>query len=416
MTDDIERRLQDAARARMDSVPDIDEEASLAEIRSQLSSGRSRRPMVLGAVAAAVLIIAVVAVVLTRSDDKTTVVTPATESSTSSPPTTAPPTPPQFAGLPVWPFAGSSETFDTPEAVAKDFAINYLDIAAPSAEPNGEAVTVRVNGRGAPVIVDTKKTAAGWVVIGAHTDQIVFDGLADGDPAPSTVKGMSSAFEALILIDVRPFGSKVEVERGRAMGSGGLELLPFETTLQNTGPAVLVAYAPDMSGEGAMSYATVIRVRSAATSDPSTFDGKIVGTNTSGQHVEVTSASGTAASPGEPSVSAGGLTASVDGTKVVVESSGARAGLVGPGSKPTFRSITELAYVDPDGRSVWSVDVFKGTSKVLFKAENKITSIDGNAVGGLIFTDDQTGLWRWDGASNVSGPVKMTDGYVSATW
>jgi hypothetical protein len=414
---DIERRLQEAVRARMDSVPDIDEEAALAEIRSELGSGRSRRPIVLGAIAAAVLLIAVVAVVLTRSDDTTTVVTPATESSTSSSPfTTVQPTAPEFAGLPVWPFAASGQTFDSPEAVAKDFAVKYLDIAAPSVEPNGAAVTVRVNGKGAPVIVDTRETSAGWVVIGAHSDQIVFEGLADGDPAPSTVKGMSSAFEALILIDVRPFGSTQEVERARAMGSGSMELGPFQTTLQNTAAAVLVAYAPDASGEGTMSYATVIRVRSAEALDASAFNGKIVGTNTSGQAVEVTSASGASATGGEPTSSAGGLTATVEGANVVLSSAGVVVGSVGPGSKPTFRSLTDLAYVDPDGLTVWSVDVFKGTAKALFKAQHKITSIDGNVVGGLIFTDDQTGLWRWDGDSNTSGPVKMTDGYVSATW
>jgi hypothetical protein len=400
----------------VDSVPDIDEEASLAQIRSELGSGRSRRPIVLGAAAAAVLVIAVVVVVLTRSDDTTTVVTPATESSTSSSSTTVQPTAPEFAGLPVWPFAASGQTFDSPEAVAKDFAITYLDIAAPSVEPNGEAVTVRANGRGAPVVVDTRQTATGWVVIGAHTDQIVFDDLTDGDPAPSTVKGMSSSFEALILIDVRPFGSQAEVERGRAMGSGSVEPGPFETTLQNTDAAVLVAYAPDASGMGTMSYATVIRVRSAETLDTSSFNGKIVGTNTAGQSVEVTSASGTSAPSGEPTSSAGGLTASAEGANVVLMSAGVVVGSVGPGSKPTFRSLTELAYVDPDGQTVWSVDVFKGTSKALFKAGHKITSIDGNVVGGLIFTDDQTGLWRWDGDSNTSGPVKMTDGYVSATW
>jgi hypothetical protein len=160
----------------------------------------------------------------------------------------------------------------------------------------------------------------------------------------------------------------------------------------------------------------VIRVRSAGTPDTSAFDGKIVATKTSGQTVEVTSASGNPTSPGERTASVAGLAASVEGAKVVLRSATDLAGSVGPGSNPTFRSSAELAYVDLDGQSVWSVDVFKGTSKVLFKAQHKITSIDANVLGGVIFTDDQTGLWRWDGDSNVNGPVKMTDGYVNATW
>jgi hypothetical protein len=111
-----------------------------------------------------------------------------------------------------------------------------------------------------------------------------------------------------------------------------------------------------------------------------------------------------------------GLSASVDAAKVVLKSGGVVVGSLGSGSNPTFRSPTELAYVDPDGQSVWSVDIFKGTAKVLFKAQHTITSMDANPLGGVIFTDDQTGLWRWDGVGNVNGPVKMTEGYVNATW
>jgi len=409
---DIEQLGRDAAAARMASLPPVDEEAALTSIRSELASGgSSRRPLFFGAAAAAVLLVVVLAVVFTRSDDTTHVVTPTTDTtSTASTTTTVPvaPTAPAFAGMPVWPFSGG---MPSPSAAAESFATDYLGMTNPSVEADGSTVTVRVRGRGAPVVVDTRQTQNGWVVMGASSDQIVLDGLKDGDPAPSVVRGQGTAFEAVISIEVRPFGSLTPTEETTAMG-GSSELGPFEASLQNGAPGVLIVYEVDASGEGRTNYATVVRIDNART--PSFPAPLLIATKSSGQTVTVDSGEGMPidGTP-EPSRSVGGI--------VATESSGhirLNDVVVGPGSLPTMHPLPRatIEYVDPNGLDVWRVEVLSGKAELLFTAQHRITSLDADFDGRLVFTDDQTGLWRWDGPENVAGPVKMADGYVNASW
>jgi hypothetical protein len=291
-------------------------------------------------------------------------------------------------------------------------------MSQPSAQANGDAVSIRPNGNGPTTVVHTTRTSNGYVVTGAHSNQVVIDGLSDGDAAPTTLSGKSTAFEATIVIEVRPFGSLQPTELVTAMGGANGEIGPFQAALTAKGPGVIVAYEPDASGRGAMTNATVIRVSSSIVPDQSAFDGTITGTNSAGQHVNVTAgAAPPAGSAPQLSTALGDLVAGTDGTAVSITSTGGSATTIGLGSNPTFRSPRDLAFVDANGITVWNVDVFTGKAEALFTATKKITSLDGNVVGGLVFTDELTGLWRWDGKDlSPHGPVKMTDGYISAAW
>lgn len=418
--EDLERRLRDAVRTRAAEVRSIDEEAALMEIERRVAS-RQRRGYRRGvAVAAALVVVAAgVAIGLARRDSSSTLTTPPAGSSSpvaSSPPAgVSAPTPPDFGGLPVWP-ASAGQRFGSREAVAKSFALDYLGMApVSSVETKGDTVLIRATGAGAATMVETRNTATGWIVTGAHTDQIVLDGLADGSPAPATVSGRAAAFEAQIVIEVRPFGSTVPTETISAMG-GATGLAPFSASLDNRRAGVLVLRAPDASGGGSTSYATVLRIGDTAPPPPPGYDGTILARTPSGEWLNVTSAQPAPAQvPSPPQPVQDRLEAFAGSNPAAYV--GQFVNALGPAAHATLRSERDLAYVDRNGVSVWNLDVLTGRAEVLFDARHTITSLDANVLGGLIFTDDRTGLWRWDAKdTNPAGPVKMTDGYVDALW
>lgn len=413
---DVEHRVQEAIRARTSEVHGLDEEAALNRIEHLLAARNRRGYLLVGGAAAVLLLAAAVAVSLARRDGTTTVAPPAAGASSlsSPPPGGREPTPPDFAGLPVWP-ASSSQRFDSPEAAARGFAVDYLGIPGPSVELSGDNVLIRAHGAGATTVVETRNTPSGWIVIGARTDQIVLEGVGDGSPAPATVSGRASTFEAQIVIEVRPFGSTAPAETTTAMG-GSTRLAPFSASLRNTRSGVLVLRAPDVSGRGASSYATVVRIGNVASPAPSGYDGTILAMTPSGNWLNVTSAQ-PAPAPAQPAAQpTQSQIQDLAGANLAAPVERFVTGLGRP-AHATLRSERDLAYVDRNGHSVWNLDLLTGRAEVLFNARHPITSLDANVLGGLIFTDDQTGLWRWDSkATNPSGPVKMADGYVDALW
>ena len=398
--DDAERQLRDAIDARAGAVPDADD-GSLDAIRSRVRTGRrSRGPFAVAAVAAAAAIVIAAAVVLTRDDGTTTVIVPA--GSTSSAPTTSsssttPTT--QAATIAIWPLPGGAP-FATPEDAAVSFARDYLGFGDPVAHPRTDTVEVTPNGDAGPrTTVDYAAVTGGWVVTGARSDQVTIE-QATVNAAAIDVSGKSEAFEAQIALQLRPLATTTPTATTTAMG-GSTELAPYQATIGASGPGVLIAYVPDASGRGAATAASVIVVGAPAP-DPSTFDGTVVAKSAAGGYVSVTSGASPAASE----------------TAFAALASPADAGLASVvaslGHLPTLRSASEVAVVGDDGKTVLSIDFLKGESTVLFTAPHAITSLDANALGGLLFTDDQTGLWRWDGPGH--GPVQMTTGYVDAAW
>jgi hypothetical protein len=170
-------------------------------------------------------------------------------------------------------------------------------------------------------------------------------------------------------------------------------------------------FASDASGEGRVSYATVVRIGDDFGSLLGPGAEPLIATKTSGETVVVDSTGGTPTEgTPEPSRSMGGLVATEAGGNVLVNGF-----VVAPGSLPTIHG-TVLDYVDPDGATVRRIGLLFAKPSKLFVAQSRIMSLDANRNGALVFTDDQAGLWRWDGPENVAGPVKMADGYIAASW
>ena len=253
--------------------------------------------------------------------------------------------------------------------------------------------------------VQTVQVAAGWVVMAATSDQVTIDDMS-WDPASmhtsSRVRGRSDTFEGNVLVELRPFGAKTASVSTSAMGGANGTMAPYEAHLvPQPSFGVAVAAVPDASGRGTFVTAAVRRY-AAADPDPASFDGTIDAQMPDGSYVTVTS---------------GG-----DVPATAEDFSARRAALADPvagavdrfGSMPTYRRGSSVALVAADGVSVVDVDVLTGEVTPLFTAPHPITSLDANALGGLLFTDDQTGLWRWDGPGQ--GPVQLTTGYVDAAW
>jgi hypothetical protein len=402
--DDVERRLRDAVAARSAAVTPTNEEAALESIKERVRGGPRRPPWLLAVAAVLVLVVAGVTFALTRSDTKTTVATPpGTESSSSSDAG-----PPAFAGIPVWPIDGT--TFDSPTAVAQSFATDYLGMSAPSATVNGTDVAVRPNSNGPTTILQTAQTATGWIVVGATSDQVTVDRVDISDraadlvsaPALLVISGSSTATEATVNVQVRPFGSVTPSVSQPTMGGANGEMGPYRADVAGPLDGVAVVGVPDLSGRGTFVAAAVKRFVLPPSWVQIADGPSMVGKSPDGSYVAIDSGAGRPVSQSE-----------FDAYRRATEADIANA-VKDLGSIPTRRSDREVALVEADGLTVATIDVLSGKRTELFKAQHKVVSLDANAAGGLIFTDDQTGLWRWDGPGQ--GPVQMTTGYVDAAW
>ena len=299
MTDDMESKLTDAMKGQARNVEPADEQAALARITDRVNARRRRGFVVLGVAAA--LFVLLGSVLLLRRDDgsdqvrvtsdpssqssssttessssETTTTsstasssTPASSSSEPTTTTVAPTTIPPPAPPPphVWPLSDAT-TYDTPEAAAQSFVVEYLGMTnARVGATNGNVVEIFANSRTSiRTLVDVADSSAGWVVVGARADEIVVDQPQPyADPSsPMTVSGTSTAFEAQLGLQLRLAGSTTVVGEGTAMGGSNGEMGPFSTTMDvppGDAPLVLIVFEDDASGEQTFSKASVILLR-----------------------------------------------------------------------------------------------------------------------------------------------------------
>ncbi|MEY2588934.1 MAG: hypothetical protein QOJ67_918 [Acidimicrobiaceae bacterium] len=283
-----EARLRDAIGARAGSVPDARGDGGLGSIKGVVGNAMARdrrrhRALAVLGVAAAIVIIGG-SIALLRDDKGQKVATTSSDTPTTGAPTTVPGSttitsaPPAVADTAIWPLASAaSRSFDSPESAAFSFATEYLHMsdqvqvgspgAAGDGAPGDVAVGIQPFKTGGPTMsVVLRNSPHGWVVLGASTPDIKVDTPKAGDPAndPLTVSGQSTAFEAVINLELRPQDTGERVgDVAATMGGANGELGPFSTTLhppKDNGPLVLLVYEADASGQGEISAATVIRL------------------------------------------------------------------------------------------------------------------------------------------------------------
>ncbi len=193
--------------------------------------------------------------------------TTSTIPSTTSAPTTVQP------ATAVWPFASSSTRYHDPVAAAKGFAVTYLGFVNPAvgAFQQGDSrsgeVTVRTSNTGPVTTVLVRQLTPDdtWWVLGATTPnlQLTAPATLATITSPVTVSGQSTAFEAVVNIEVRQDGTLTPLVATTAMGGSNGQMGPFSKSVAFASPAAprgAIIVKTISAKDGTTAEATVIRV------------------------------------------------------------------------------------------------------------------------------------------------------------
>lgn len=466
---DIESRLADALAARAEEVEPKDEHDALEHITRRINVTRRRGLTIVG-IAAGIAVLVGAFALLRRDDGHKQQVNVSNDTTTTA--TTAKPTPgsviPQATTNSIWPFVSSNRTFDSADAAAKSFAVEYLGMTnarVGTTTGNNVEVFPNANATTRTVVRVENQGDRGWAVLGSSADDATVD-----QPAPHsaltptlTVSGRSVAFEAQIVVELRPYGSTNQVARTTAMG-GSTEVQPYSATISPPStdqPLVLLVYEPDASGQGAMSYATVVPLESAGGREPSQFaaveeSGKLMLLDFDG-HLQRELASG-ATQVVATSRAVAYNTSTSCGPIRVVDTNGSEVftvtgtgpwfsadglSLVYSGCSDGLRHTRELAtgsettaspgdimpanvFHEPwtyrgrfgtialwNGSDIASYNTTTGAVVKLVTPAAAPISLDADDSGRyLLWVDANHDLWKWSGGD----PVKVGTGFISAAW
>lgn len=204
----------------------------------------------------------------TASSTSTTV--EADESTTT---TTDPAVDPAVA---LWPNPGSDQRFDSPEAVARDFASNFIGFeevvvgSFQAGDPSSGEVLVQPRPNGPITRILVRQLVPGsWWATGAVSETIRLDSPEPGALAgsPLRVTGAAQAFEGTVQVEVRADGASKPVGDGFVTG-GGDQVVPFEGSIRFDEEAArpaeygaLVLMEEGGEDGNSVNKATVIRIR-----------------------------------------------------------------------------------------------------------------------------------------------------------
>jgi hypothetical protein len=243
----LDDRLRSAITVRTSRVePSAD---ALQQIEEKLMEVQrhDKRSRVLISVGAAAAVVAVVVgfVALTGDDDQdldvagtTTTLesTTTTEETTTTEQTTTTFAPTVDPATPVWPQVATSQRFDSPEAVAHSFAVDYLGFVDPvmgafqQGDTRSGEVPVQPTAEGPTSTILVRQLEDDtWFVIGADTADITLDEPAAGADidCPVHVAGEALAFEGHVDVAVRADAVEEPVGTGFVTGGGG-PAAPFQ--------------------------------------------------------------------------------------------------------------------------------------------------------------------------------------------
>lgn len=174
----------------------------------------------------------------------------------------------------IWPFASTPLRFENPQSAARSFASAYVGFTSPdvgsftSLGSGYGDVRVTPQGSGPATTVFVRRLTAGrtWWITGANASTIVVT-----TPTPSSVvssrfyvRGRSTAYEAVVNVDVRRDGSLAPLLRSTVMGGSMGVMGPFgammtlPTTHASAGAVMFRTISPK---DGHIIEATVVRIR-----------------------------------------------------------------------------------------------------------------------------------------------------------
>jgi hypothetical protein len=157
----------------------------------------------------------------------------------------------------IWPFASATIRYTNPVTATKAFATTYLGFTdplvgtfRPTSQSRG-AVSLKASSNGATTTVLLRRfgSRGSWWVVAARTPNIVVSIPSDSQSisSPVMLAGRSTAYEAVVNVQVRQAGSLVPLARNVVMGGAGLALGPFSKQ---------IAYAAPSSNKGAVLFRT----------------------------------------------------------------------------------------------------------------------------------------------------------------
>jgi len=217
----------------------------------------------------AILAILPLAVVACGNNGSTTSTTTTTSSAATSTTSVKP------AGwTAVWPTAAGTARYETPEAAARGFSIDYLHMSNPvigqfqQGDARSGEVPIRPNSIGpvTTVIVRQLTGDGTWSVLGSATANITITEpkTLETISSPVTVSGMSTAYEATVNLSLRQDDVTKPLVDSTVMGGANGEMGPFSTSLTFAAPSsrygALVLYTISAK-DGTVAEATVIRVQ-----------------------------------------------------------------------------------------------------------------------------------------------------------
>jgi len=192
----------------------------------------------------------------TTSTSTTSTSTTSTSTSTSVPNTTTLPLAQPTTAL--YPFAAMNVRFDDPRAAAQAFATNYLRFSNPITgkfqagdNQSGEVpVTTRVGGPVTTVLVRKFGTPETWWVLGASTSNIAVTAPSPMAEiaSPVSLAGISTAYEAVVNVELYRDGSLTPVATTTVMGGSMGAMGPFASNF---------SFASGGAGRGALVFHTL---------------------------------------------------------------------------------------------------------------------------------------------------------------
>jgi Immunoglobulin-like domain of bacterial spore germination len=239
---------------------------------------RRRGRLLIALLVAVVLAVGVTIFVVTRADqdDEAAKVSTRTESTTTTQPqtTTTPIT--ADTSTAVWPIASTTIRYHDPVSAARGFAVDYVGFVDPVVgefragdSRSGEVDVQRAaNGPVTTVLVRQLGTDGTWWVLGSQTANIAPSAptALEAISSPVTLRGMSTAFEATVNVEIREDGNGQPLARTILMGGSNGEMGPYDTPIAFTAPhaslgaVVLLTISPE---DGRVAEATVVRVKFA---------------------------------------------------------------------------------------------------------------------------------------------------------
>jgi hypothetical protein len=173
----------------------------------------------------------------------------------------------------VWPFASTATRFATPLLAAETFVVDYLGFTSPIIEPfqqgdtrSGEVpVKATLNGAVTTVLVRQLTSDQSWWVIGAVSGniQLTSPSALQAIGNPVLLKGTSTAYEAVVNVQIRQDDTLAPLVRSTVMGGSMGVMGPFSKSIAyktptSTGGAI-VMYTLSAK-DGSVQEASVLRI------------------------------------------------------------------------------------------------------------------------------------------------------------